>query len=54
MEEAGWVRAKWITKENGRRTRVYELTKAGTKQLEAEESRWQAVSAAVNQVLRMA
>jgi transcriptional regulator len=26
MEEAGWIRAEWITKENGRRTRIYELT----------------------------
>src|SRR5579872_7231172 len=26
MEEAGWVGASWITKENGRRARVYELT----------------------------
>ncbi len=54
MEEAGWVRAKWVTKENGRRTRIYELTKAGLAQLDAEESRWRAVSAAVNHVLRMA
>ena len=52
MEEAGWLRAKWITKDNGRRARKYELTAAGKKQLAAEESRWQAVTAAVNQVLR--
>jgi transcriptional regulator len=53
MEEAGWVRAKWVTKQNGRRARLYELTAAGQKQLAAEESRWQAVTAAVNRVLRM-
>jgi len=52
MEEAGWVRAKWVTKETGRRARLYELTAAGRKQLAAEESRWQAVTAAVNRVLR--
>jgi transcriptional regulator len=52
MEEAGWIRADWITKDNGRRARVYELTAAGKKQLAAEESRWQAVTAAVNRVLR--
>ena len=52
MEEAGWIRAEWITKENGRRARVYELSARGTKQLEAEEQRWQAVTAAVNRVLR--
>jgi transcriptional regulator len=54
MEEAGWIRAEWITKDTGRRARVYELTVAGKKQLAAEESRWQVVTAAVNRVLRMA
>jgi transcriptional regulator len=52
MEEAGWIRAEWITKESGRRARVYELTAAGKKQLDAVESRWQAVTSAVNRVLR--
>ncbi|HKV54849.1 MAG TPA: PadR family transcriptional regulator [Candidatus Binataceae bacterium] len=52
MEEAGWIRAEWITKETGRRARLYELTTAGKKQLAAEESRWQAVTSAVNRVLR--
>jgi PadR family transcriptional regulator PadR len=54
MEEAGWIRAEWITKDTGRRARIYELTPAGRKQLAAEESRWQAVTSAVNRVLRMA
>ena len=52
MEEAGWIRAEWITKDTGRRARIYDLTAAGRKQLGAEESRWQAVTAAVNRVLR--
>jgi PadR family transcriptional regulator, regulatory protein PadR len=54
MEEAGWVRAHWITKDTGRRARLYELTTAGRKQLAREETRWQAVTSAVNRVLRMA
>src|SRR5437868_13834723 len=54
MEEAGWVRAEWIIKDTGRRARLYELTTAGKKQLAAEESRWQAVTLAVNRALRMA
>jgi PadR family transcriptional regulator PadR len=54
MEEAGWIRAEWVTKESGRRARIYELTGTGKKQLDAEESRWQAVTSAVNRVLRMA
>jgi len=53
MEEYGWIRARWITKDTGRRARIYELTAAGKKQLVAEESRWQSVTSAVNRVLRM-
>jgi PadR family transcriptional regulator, regulatory protein PadR len=52
MEEAGWIRAEWITKDTGRRARLYQLTAAGKKQLTAEESRWDAVTSAVNRVLR--
>jgi PadR family transcriptional regulator, regulatory protein PadR len=54
MEEAGWIRAEWIVKDTGRRARIYELTAAGKQQLAAEESRWQAVTSAVNRILRMA
>ena len=54
MEETGWIRAEWITKENGRRARIYQLTNAGRKQLLSEESRWQSITTAVNTVLRMA
>ena len=54
MEETGWIRAEWVTKQNGRRARVYEVTSAGKNQLGMEESRWRAVAAAVNRVLREA
>jgi PadR family transcriptional regulator, regulatory protein PadR len=54
MEEAGWIRARWVIKDTGRRARLYDLTKAGREQLTAEESHWHAVTSAVNRVLRMA
>jgi PadR family transcriptional regulator, regulatory protein PadR len=54
MEEAGWIRARWINKPNGRRARIYELSPAGKKQLVVEEARWNNATAAVNRVLRMA
>jgi PadR family transcriptional regulator, regulatory protein PadR len=54
MEEAGWIRAEWIVKENGKRARMYQLTAAGKKQLAAEETRWKVVSSAINRVLREA
>src|SRR6202521_6133952 len=52
MEEAGFIKAKWVTTENKRRARVYEITAPGRKRLEEEESRWRAVSAAVAHVLQ--
>lgn len=54
MEEAGWIKAEWITKDTGRRARIYEITAAGKQQLEAEETRWDTVTSAVNRVLRTA
>jgi transcriptional regulator len=54
MEEAGWIRARWVNKPNGRRARIYELSPAGNKQLMVEEARWNNATAAVNRVLRMA
>ena len=52
MKESGWIQAKWITTDTGRRARIYELTAAGQKQLVAEETRWQTVTSAVNRILR--
>jgi transcriptional regulator len=54
MEEAGLIKAEWITKENGRRMRTYELTARGRKQLASEEARWTAVTGAVQRVLKLA
>lgn len=54
MEAAGWIRAEWTVKETGRRARIYEVTAAGRRQLDAETARWQDVTSAVNRVLRMA
>jgi PadR family transcriptional regulator PadR len=54
MEEAGWIRAEWEVKDSGRRSRLYQLTLAGKKQLAAEVSRWRTVSSAINRVLQEA
>jgi PadR family transcriptional regulator PadR len=39
LEEAGFVKSRWATA-SGRRRRVYELTKKGTRELAEQESRW--------------
>ena len=54
MEEAGSIRASWVTKDSGRRARVYELTARGRIQLASEEARWTAVVGAVQRVLNLA
>jgi len=54
MEEAGWVKARWVTSEAGRRAREYEITGIGRRQLQAEEARWRSITAAVGHVLKHA
>jgi PadR family transcriptional regulator PadR len=54
MEEAGWITADWTITENKRRARIYQLTRAGKKQLAAETERWTGFSAGVARVLRHA
>ena len=54
MEENGWIRPKWVTTENKKRARVYEITAAGKRHLEAEEQRWHSVTAAVSHILKHA
>jgi PadR family transcriptional regulator PadR len=54
MEEAGWIKAKWITTSNNRRGRAYEITAEGRKRLDSEETRWRAVNAAVLRALEHA
>ena len=54
MEDAGWIKARWAKTEHGRRARVYDVTAAGRRQLEAEEERWQAVTGAVAHILKHA
>ncbi len=54
LEEEGSIKARWVTRESGRRSRVYDLTVAGRKRLTAEEERWTTAPAAIHQALRMA
>jgi PadR family transcriptional regulator len=50
----GWAKAEWGTSETGRRVRFYRLTPAGRKQLHAEMTDYERVSAAIRAVLRTA
>ncbi len=52
IEQRGWVSSRWDVNETGRRARFYTLTKAGGKQLEAEEASWDRLVLAVARVRR--
>ncbi len=54
MEEIGWITASWTLTENKRRARIYQMTRAGKKQLAAETERWTNFSTGVARVLRHA
>jgi PadR family transcriptional regulator len=54
LERRGWIKARWGNSENNRRAKFYELTRSGRKQLEAEESAWRKLAAAVARVLETA
>jgi PadR family transcriptional regulator, regulatory protein PadR len=54
LERRGWIAAKWGTSKNNRRAKYYRLTTSGRKQLVAETTKWERLSAAIGQVLRPA
>jgi len=54
MERKGWIEAEWGVSENNRRAKFYHLTKAGRKQLVAEQATWKRLTDAVGQVLAKA
>jgi PadR family transcriptional regulator, regulatory protein PadR len=43
LERNGYVAARWIASETGRKRKYYRLTRAGRAQLAVERERWQAV-----------
>ncbi len=54
MTHEKWLRAQWGTTDTGRKARFYTITPAGRRQLEEEERRWLALTAAVGKALRFA
>lgn len=50
IEQKGWVTARWGENETGRRAKFYTLTRAGRRQLEAEEAGWDRLVLAVTKV----
>jgi PadR family transcriptional regulator PadR len=51
LEQKGWISSEWGTSENNRRARFYSITRAGRKQLAAEEESWARTVSMVNRLL---
>ena len=54
LERKGWLDSEWKASENNQRAKYYSLTKAGKKQLAAEQDRWWLLVQAVTGVLNKA
>ena len=54
METKGWIKASWAQTDNNRQAKYYSLTRAGRKQLEAEQQSWTQLSAVIAEVMQKA
>jgi transcriptional regulator len=54
LDKAGLIDAEWTVTENGRRARVYKLTRAGRTRLKEIEESWTTLAEGVRRVLRWA
>ena len=54
IEECGWAAGTWNVSENNRKARYYAITRAGRRQLAAEQERWNSITLAVARVLESA
>ena len=54
LEANGWVAASWELSEKGKRARYYRITALGRKQLDSEQSKWDAFARAMGLLLKPA
>ena len=51
LQQRGWIAAEWGTSDNNRRAKYYSITRLGRKQLAAQTSYWQRLTAVIGRVL---
>jgi PadR family transcriptional regulator PadR len=51
LQQRRWIVAKWGSSDNNRRAKYYSITRLGRKQLAAETSYWQRLTAVIGRVL---
>jgi PadR family transcriptional regulator PadR len=54
MAAKGWIEAEWAPSDNNRKAKYYSLTRAGRRQLEAEQQNWNQLSAVIADVMQNA
>jgi PadR family transcriptional regulator PadR len=54
IEAKGWISASWALSDKGKRARYYRLTALGRRQLESEQSKWNAFARAIGLILNPA
>jgi PadR family transcriptional regulator PadR len=54
LERKKWIKSEWTVSDNNQRVKAYSLTTAGKKQLAAERSNWEKLSAAMAGILHPA
>jgi PadR family transcriptional regulator, regulatory protein PadR len=53
LEQGGWVTAEWKPSENNRRAKIYSLTRVGRQELKKEAAKWERLSVAITQVVKL-
>jgi transcriptional regulator len=51
LERKKWIKSEWMVSENNQKVKTYQLTAAGKKQLAAERSNWERLTAAMAGIL---
>ena len=54
LERQKWIKSEWTTSDNNQQVKTYRLTAAGKKQLAAERTNWERLSAAMAGILHPA
>ena len=53
LEQRGWVETAWGTSENNRKAKFYVITRAGRRQLTADEHYWERLTEVMQRVMSM-
>jgi PadR family transcriptional regulator len=51
LQQRGWIASEWGASENKRKAKFYSITRRGRKQLAAQTSTWERLSAVITRIL---